>query len=122
MAMHRISAPRSRQRGLSFISLVFILLIFVSIGYLGTKSLPVFMEWQAVEKAVNKAASGAVTVSDVRSAFQRAADVDGITSISASDLEVTKQNDKVVVSYEYSHDIPLYGPAYLVYRFKGSSK
>lgn len=40
MAMHRISAPRSRQRGLSFISLVFLLVIFVSIGYLGTKSMP----------------------------------------------------------------------------------
>ncbi|QIL71966.1 DUF4845 domain-containing protein [Diaphorobacter sp. HDW4B] len=121
MAMHRISAPRSRQRGLSFISLVFILVVFVSIGYVATKSLPLLMEWQAVHKAVKKAA-GETTVDGVRAAFNRAASIDDIRSISGSDLEVTKENEKVVVTYEYTKEIPLYGPASLLYRFQGSSK
>ncbi len=121
MAMHRISAPRSRQRGLSFVGLVFVLVIFVSLGYLGTKSLPMLLEWQAVEKATKKAAAEGTTVADVRAAFDRAAVIDDIRSISGKDLEVTKLNEKVVVSYEYSTEIPLFGPAYLVYRFHGSS-
>ncbi|MBF5003261.1 DUF4845 domain-containing protein [Diaphorobacter caeni] len=121
MAMHRISAPRSRQRGLSFVSLVFILVVFVSIGYVATKSFPMLMEWQAVNKAVNKAAAE-TTVAGVRAAFDRAAAIDDIRSISGKDLEVTKQNEKVLVTYEYTQEIPLYGPAFLLYRFQGSSK
>ncbi|MPM34665.1 hypothetical protein SDC9_81252 [bioreactor metagenome] len=122
MATYRISTPRSRQRGLSFIGLVFILVIAVAIGYVGTKSLPMLMEWQAIQKAVQKAANEGSSVPDVRAVFNRAAAIDNIESIKGSDLEVTKQNDKVVVSYEYSREIPLFGPAFLVYRFNGSSK
>ena len=121
MAMHRISAPRSRQRGLSFVSLVFILVVFVSIGYVATKSLPLLMEWQAVDKAVKKSATE-TTVNAVRAAFDRSASIDDIRSIAGKDLEVTKENEKVIVSYEYSKEIPLYGPASLLYRFQGSSK
>ena len=122
MALHRISAPRSRQRGLSFIGLVFILLIAVAVVFVGTKSMPILLEWQAINKAVKKAASEGSTVAAVRGSFNRAAAIDDITSISGEDLEVTKQNEKVVASYEYSREIPLYGPAYLLYRFQGSSK
>ena len=57
------------------------------------------------------------TVPGVRAAFDRAAAIDDITSIKGSDLEVTKRGDKVVVSFKYSREIPLAGPAYLVYRF-----
>ena len=121
MAMHRISAPRSRQRGLSFISLVFLLVIFVSIGYLGTKSIPLLLEWQAIEKATKKAANDGVSVAEVRASFDRAAAIDDINSIKGSDLEITKRNEKIVVSYEYNREIPLFGPAFLLYQFHGSS-
>lgn len=122
MALHRTATPRSRQRGLSFISLVFILVIAVAIGYIGTKSLPMLMEWQAVQKAAQKAANEGGNVAAVRGSFDRAAAIDDINTISGKDLEVTKVDDKVVVSYEYSQEIPLFGPAFLVYRFHGSSK
>ncbi len=120
--IHRISAPRSRQRGLSFVGLVFLLVVFVSLGYVATKSLPMLLEWQAINKAVKKAASEGNSVPEVRGSFDRAAAIDDIVSITGKDLEVTKENEKVVVSYSYSRDIPLFGPAYLVYRFEGSSK
>ena len=38
------------------------------------------------------------------------------------DLEITKENNQIVVSYSYERDIPIYGPAYLVFRFKDSVK
>ncbi|WP_353235088.1 DUF4845 domain-containing protein [Diaphorobacter ruginosibacter] len=121
MATYRTSAPRSRQRGLSFIGLVFFLLVAVSIGYVATKSVPILLEWQAIDKAVKKAANEGNTVAEVRASFDRAGAIDDIASISGKDLEVTKQNEKVVVSYEYTREIPLAGPAYLLYRFAGSS-
>ena len=42
------------------------------------------------------------------------------TAIQGKDLEVSKRGDKVVVSFKYSREIGLAGPAYLVYRFEES--
>jgi membrane protein required for beta-lactamase induction len=112
-------ASRSRQKGLSFIGLVLIVAILVAVVGIGAQSLPVFLEYQAAVKAANKAASeGNSTVAEVRSSFDRAASIDNINSVSGADLHVTKVNDKVVVGFEYSREIHLAGPAYLVYRFK----
>jgi len=116
------AAARSRQRGLSFIGLiltgVFLVAAFAIVG----QSVPVFLEYQAIRKAADKAAREGSTVPEVRASFDRAATIDDIKSVKGSDLDVTKRNDRIVVSYSYSREIPLAGPAYLVYRFQDSTK
>ena len=116
--MHR-TVVRSRQRGMSFIGLIFIGLMAVSVFAIGGQSLPIFLEYQ---KAVNKAAMEGTTVSEVRASFDRASSIDDISSVKGGDLEVTKNGDKVVVSFKYSREVPLAGPAFLVYRLQGQSK
>jgi hypothetical protein len=111
-------ASRSRQKGLSFIGLVFLVAVLVAVVGIGAQSLPVFLEYQAAVKAANKAASEGNTVPEVRASFDRAAAIDDIRSISGAELHVTKVNERVVVGFEYSREIHLAGPAYLVYRFK----
>ncbi len=48
--------------------------------------------------------------------------MDYISSIAGRDLEVTKMDDQVVVSFAYDKEIPLFGPAYLVIKYRGSSR
>ena len=115
-------ARRSRQRGLSFIGVVFIGVIAVAAFAIGGQSVPIFLEYQAINKAASKAAKEGTTVVDVRGIFDRAAAVDNISSIQGKDLEVAKRGDKIVVSFKYSREIALAGPAYLVYRFEGQTK
>lgn len=114
------NALRSRQRGLSFIGLVLIGVLAVAVFAIGGQSVPILLEYQAVKKAATKAAREETTVAGVRASFDRAAAIDDISSISGKDLEITKRNDKVVVSFNYSREIELVGPAYLVYRFHDS--
>ena len=111
-------ALRSRQRGLSFIGLVFLVAIIVSVVAIGAQSVPVFLEYQAITKAANKAAAEGNTVAEVKAAFERSAAIDDFKSVTGNDLNVTKVNDKIVEGFEYSREIPLAGPAFLVYRFK----
>ncbi len=117
MSAHR-STRRARQRGLSFFGLIFIGVLAVAVFAIGGQSVPVFLENQAIRKAAAKAAKEGSTVAEVRSLFDKAAAIDDISSIQGKDLEVTKRNDKIVVSYKYSREIALAGPAYLVYRFQ----
>ncbi len=116
------SASQSRQRGLSFIGVIFIGLIAVAAFAIGGQSLPIFLEYQAINKAANKAAKEGTTVADVRAIFDRAGAIDNISSIQGNDLEIGKRNDKIVVSFKYSREIALAGPAFLVYRFEGQTK
>ena len=109
---------RSRQRGLSFLGLVFVIALNVDVMAVGAQSVPVFLEYQAIVKAANKAAREGNSVADVKAGFNRSAQIDDIKSITGEDLEVTKINDRVVVGFEYSREIHLVGPAYLTYRFK----
>lgn len=117
MLAHRF-ARRAHQRGLSFIGLVFVGVFAVAAFAIGGQSIPVFLEHQSIRKAAAKAAKEGATVADVRTIFDKAAVIDDISSIKGADLEITKRNDKIIVSYQYSREIALAGPAYLVYRFK----
>ena len=120
-ASHTLSPARSRQRGLSFFGLVFVGVFAVAAFAIGGQSLPIVLEYQAIKKAATKAAREGSTVPEVRASFDRAAAIDDISSIGGKDLEVTKRNDKVIVSFSYAREIPLAGPAYLVYRFQHST-
>ena len=90
-------------------------------GVVFAQVVPTYIEYMAVQKAVDKAAAGE-TVAEVRSIFDKAATIDDIRTIAGKDLEVGKEGSKVVVSYAYERDIHLAGPAYLVMRYQGRSK
>jgi len=114
-------AVKFRQRGVSFIGIIFVIAVLASAGLIGAQAFPTYIEYQAVQKAVNKAKEGA-TVPEVRLLFDKAAQVDDIKSITAKDLEVAKENDKVVVRFAYNKEIHLFGPAFLLLKYAGQSK
>jgi len=112
---------RAHQRGLTFFGLVLVAIVVGFTGIVGIQVVPTVIEYQTILKAVKKASAGN-TVPDVRTIFDKATQIDQISSITAADLGITKENDKVVVSFEYQREIPLGGPAYLVMKYKGSSR
>ncbi|HRK38396.1 MAG TPA: DUF4845 domain-containing protein [Burkholderiaceae bacterium] len=112
---------KQRQRGVTFLGMITFGAIVAFVGIMGAQVFPTYTEYLTIQKAVNKAAVGA-TVAEVRSIFDKAASVDYITSISGKDLEVTKQGEKVVVSFEYQREFHMGGPAYLVMKYKGASR
>ncbi|MFP5467157.1 MAG: DUF4845 domain-containing protein [Gammaproteobacteria bacterium] len=114
MQLHR------RQRGMSFISLLFVGAIVAFAGVIVAQIIPTYLEYISVDKAVKKAATG-TTVAEVRATFDKAAQIDDIRTISGKDLEVGKQGDKVIVRYSYTREIHVAGPAYIVMKYEGDS-
>lgn len=109
---------RSRQRGMSFLGLLFVGGLLAVTGVVGAQIIPTVIEYQAIRKAANKATQG-VSVPDVRRIFDNAAAVDNISSISGKDLGVTKDGDKIVVTFAYQREIHLTGPGYLTLKYEG---
>jgi FlaG/FlaF family flagellin (archaellin) len=119
---HMATRFKSGQRGLSFIGLVFVAVVLAATGAVLAQVFPTALEYQAILKASKKAAAEGSAVPEVRAIFDKAASIDNISSISGKDLEVTKVNDKVVVSFAYEREIHLFGPAYLTIKYTGQSR
>ena len=112
----------ARQRGLSLVSLIFVGIIVIALLWIGMKSVPALSEYFAVERAVQKAGAEGATVGDIRRAFERYAMVDDIKSIGSKDLDITKDADRIVVSYSYSYSIPVLDNVRIVIDFSGSNR
>jgi Tfp pilus assembly protein PilE len=108
---------KRQQRGLTFVGLIIVGTLLALAGIVAAQVFPTYLEYLAVQKA---AAGG--TVAEVRSIFDKAATIDDIRTISGKDLTVGKQGDRVVVSFDYTREIHLAGPGWLVMKYKGSSQ
>ncbi|WP_235579397.1 DUF4845 domain-containing protein [Pseudorhodoferax sp. Leaf274] len=110
-----------RQTGLSFFGVLIVGVVVVFCFVVGAKVVPTVLEYQAIRKAVDRAAAG-TTVAEVRSLFDRSAAVDDITSIKGTDLNISKEGDKVVVAFAYNREVELFAPAYLLIKYTGRSR
>lgn len=110
---------KSGQRGISFLGLIFVGGILAVAGVVLAQVVPTLIELQAVHKAAKKAAAEGGTVADVRTIFDKAAQIDDIKSIEGKDLVVTKEMDRVVVAFAYQREIHLAGPAWLTLKYEG---
>jgi hypothetical protein len=119
--MEKLTVAR-HQRGMSLVGLVFVGLIVVALLALGFKLVPAVVEYIAIERAVQKIRNEGSTVRDIQTAFDRHATIDDITSISSRDLDITKEGDRIVISYAYQKKIPILDNVSLVIDFSGTSK
>jgi hypothetical protein len=112
------------QRGITLFGLMFWAIIVGFVALIVMKVLPTLNEYFTIQKAVNKIAKeGGTTVPEIRAAFERTKDIEySIQSISSKDLNITKENDKVVISFAYDKEIELMKPVYLLIKYEGRSK
>ncbi|SPE29950.1 putative transmembrane protein [Burkholderiales bacterium] len=115
-------APVARQRGLSLVGLIFVGVIVVILLTIGMKVVPALAEYLAIERAVQKVASEGSTVRDIRNAFDRYATIDDIKSVSGKDLDITKDAERIIVSYSYSYSVPVLDNVRIVIDFSGSNR
>jgi Tfp pilus assembly protein PilE len=122
MMVERQSAKR--QRGITLFGLMFWAIVIGAVALIVMKVLPTMNEYFTIQKAVNKIAQdGGTTVPEIRAAFERTKDIEySIQSITAKDLNITKENDKVVISFAYDKEIELVKPVYLLIKYEGRSK
>ena len=111
----------NRQRGISFIGVLFVVGVLAFAGVIAAQAFPTVVEFQAVTKAATKAAEGG-SVTEVRTIFDKAAQIDDIKSITGKDLVVSKEGDKTVVSFAYNKEIHIAGPTFLLIKYAGRSK
>jgi len=115
---------RSRQHGVSLGGLIVTLIVVVIVAGLGLKVLPGYMEYYKAKSAIDAIAgdrSKTSSVTEVRKAFDARATIDDISAVKASDLEITKEGNSVVISFAYRREVPLFANVGLYVDFAASS-
>ena len=99
--------------------------VLVALLLVGLKLIPVISEFMGVKRSIAAVVAGAnpqtATVSELRSAFSKRAMVDDVTTVSASDLDITKEDGRIVISVEYARKVKLFGNVSLLIDFSAST-
>ena len=113
----------NKQRGVTISGLMVWGIIISLVAVLGMKVVPEYIAYNKIVKSVKSVATQASgkTVAEIRSAYDKYADVNVIDTITAADLDISKEGNEVVVAFAYDKKIPLFYNVNLLIEFSGSS-
>jgi len=114
----------AQQRGITLLGLLFWAILVAFVALIAVRVLPTLNEYATIKRAVDKIAkANPGSVAQVRSAFESQKEVEySISSIGGKDLEVTKENDRLVIRFAYDKEIELISPVFLVIKYRGESR
>jgi hypothetical protein len=121
----RNAGQRTSQQGFTLIGLIFWAVLISAAALLVMKVAPALSEYRTIQSMVNKAAKeGGSTVPEIRAAYDRFLQIQyGVEAIrSGKDLQIAKEDDKIVIRFAYDKEIALVDPVFLLIKFKGQSK
>ena len=103
----------NRQRGVTFVGMVFIAGLIVFVAIIGLKLIPAYIEYATIvnhlrEIARSPDARGA-SPKDIQVMFNKRAQIDAIDVVKGNDIEVEKEGDQVILRTAYSTKIKLFG-------------
>ena len=113
---------RSRQRGLSLMALIIGFVILIVLALFAMKVVPSFIEYRTTKTAIEILARSAQTPADVRRGFDSRAAIDDIQTVSAKDLEITREGNQLVIAFAYRKEIPLFRGVGLYIDYAANSK
>jgi type II secretory pathway pseudopilin PulG len=122
--MLRACRPTRVQRGITLIGLLFWAIVVAFVALMIVRVLPTVNEYSTILRAVQKIAKDApATVAEARNAFEKQKEIEySISSIGGKDLQVTKENDKVVIKFAYDKEVEVFEPVFLLIKYRGEGR
>lgn len=111
------------QRGVALSGLMFWSIVIIMFAVLSMKIAPSAIQYYKTQKdikAVVLQVGQDATVADIRKAYEKFADID-MLELPASQLDVSKDNGKIVIEFAYEKRIPLFANVSLVIDYEGST-
>jgi hypothetical protein len=113
---------RNAQRGVSIMGLLTALVIVIVVALFGMKIIPSVIEFRTAKSAIEAVSKQAQSPADVRRLFNARAQIDDITTIRDTDLEITREGNQMVIAFAYRKEIRLFGPVGLVIDYAANSR
>ncbi len=116
---------RKQQRGVTMIGMVLWGVVIVFVALVAMKLIPAYTEFMTVKKILTDIGSETgikgMSNAEIRDRFSRRAMIDNISSVTAADLNISREGSNTVVSVEYTFQTPLVANVSLLADFSASS-
>ena len=115
-----------RQRGMTFIGLMFIMLMVGIIGYAGIRLAPLYLNYMKVARTMDAAATEYKTDSGdlgaVNKSIERHWEIEDITGVDYKDIEVKKEDGGLTLHLAYDDSAPYIANVSLAVHFDKTVK
>ncbi|MDC8445300.1 MAG: DUF4845 domain-containing protein [Nitrosomonas sp.] len=117
--------PRYKQRGLTLTGMLIGSIILVLVAVVSMKIVPVYIDNATIKKNLVAVASDNslqnANAGQIRLAFTKRAQVDGIRVVSAKDINILRDKEKLILSVAYTVEVPLISNISLKFDFDVTS-
>jgi Tfp pilus assembly protein PilE len=100
---------RQRQRGMTFIGLLFVLALVGLIGYAGIRLVPVYLTYMQVARtmeATGQEMKDAPEPGNIRRSLERHWSIEDITAVDFKQIEISKDDSGVIMHLAYDEAVP----------------
>jgi Domain of unknown function (DUF4845) len=118
-----------RQRGVTFIGWLFLLIPVAILGYVGIRLVPIYLNYMRVAHSLQETAvemksddAGTITPVLIRSTLSKHFDIESITFPDVKDVSVTRDGSSWTIEAKFEDTAPLFGNISLVIDFDKVSK
>ena len=103
---------RDKQRGISLSGILLWSVVLVFLALLGMKVVPVYIENGTIKKNLVAVANDPnlqnASAAQIRLAFSKRAQVDGISAITAKDIKIARDKGQNILNVAYIVNVPLF--------------
>ncbi|MFZ1906636.1 MAG: DUF4845 domain-containing protein [Steroidobacteraceae bacterium] len=103
---------RTRQRGVTAIGWIILMIPFAIVGYAGIRLAPVYLNYMKVVRALDEVAGdpdgGSLNPESIRTKIDRHFEIDMVDYPTAKDMKITRDGTTWEVEATYEDDAPLF--------------
>ena len=113
-----------RSKGVTLIGFIFLAAIAAGVGLLLFRAIPIYNEYWSVRRIIRSIdlAANEATPADIRKQYDLKASADYVYDIKSRDLDITKENGRILISVSYSKTIPIAGNVSLLFDFAANNR
>jgi hypothetical protein len=113
-----------REKGLTLIGFIFMAALVAGAGLLVFRAVPIYNEYFTLKKILRSIdlQNNEATPAEIRKQFELKASADYVYEVKSRDLDITKDNGRIIISYPYTRRIPLGANISLVFEFEASNR
>lgn len=114
---------RTTQRGVTLMGLIVGLFVVIVLALFAMKLIPPYIEYFTAKGAIEAIARErqASTPAEVRRAFENRSAIDDINAVRATDLEISREGNDIVIGFAYRKEVPLFANVGVYIDFAASS-
>ena len=112
------------NKGITLVGFIVLLIIVGALGIVAFRAIPIYSEYFTVKRILKQINVDATetTPAEIRKQFDLKASADYVSDVKSRDLDIGKENGRILISVSYQKTVPLVANVSLLFDFEASNR